>query len=221
MDHLEIRLVKATPLSYLVSLPAPAARAPGAWPLLCFLHGLDEGSPTPIRQALTRHGPLAAGSSPRAAAEFLVVTPQLPARGDLWHRYAGAVEAIVRQVQAEHRADPRRAYLTGFSFGGNGVFDLALARPAVWAALWPVDPTRVPAADPGLPVWLSSGEVSRQGVRAFIARLRLGPPGDVEPGGQRVYEDRGEDHVGTARLAYGDDHIYGWLLSHERISPSA
>ena len=173
----------------------------------------------PIQQALTRHGPLAPGSAARGTAEFLVVAPQLPTRGDLWHRYAGAVEAIVRQVQADHGADPRRAYLTGFSFGGNGVFDLALAQPAAWAALWPVDPTRVPAADPGVPIWLSSGEASRHAAGAFLRRLRLVPPGDAEPG-ERIYEDQGEDHVGTARQAYRDDRIYRWLLSRERTIAS-
>jgi hypothetical protein len=29
---------------------------------------------------------------------FIVVAPQLPTRGDIWHRYADAVRAILRQV---------------------------------------------------------------------------------------------------------------------------
>jgi hypothetical protein len=173
----------------------------------------------PIRQALTLRGPLAPGAAPVATAEFVVVVPQLPARGDLWYRHAEAVAEVVRRVQAEHQTDPGRTYLTGFSFGGNGVFDLALAQPGVWAALWPVDPTRVPAADPGRPVWLSSGEVSRRYARAFMRRLHLEEPGGEEPG-DRVYVDDGEDHVGTDRLAYRDDRIYRWLLNRRLASPS-
>src|SRR5262249_32271498 len=119
---------------------------------------------------------------------------------------------IVRRVQAHHRADPARTFLTGFSFGGNGVFDLALRYRESWAALWPVDPTRGPPEDLGRPVWFSSGEVSRRRARAFMGRLRLEPLHDAEPT-DRVYEDRGQDHVGTARLAYQDDRIYRWLLS--------
>jgi hypothetical protein len=165
----------------------------------------------PIERAFTRHGPLAAGSSPRATADFIVVAPQLPARGDLWGRYADAVEEIVRWVQAHHRADPARTFLTGFSFGGNGVFALALEQRESWAALWPVDPTRVPPEDPGRPVWFSSGQVSRHNARPFIGRLRLEPLHEAEPA-DRVYEDRGQNHVGTARLAYQDDRIYRWLL---------
>lgn len=111
-----------------------------------------------------------------------------------------------------HNADPARTFLTGFSFGGNGVFDLALMQPGSWAALWPVDPTRVPPQDPGRPVWFSSGEISRLRAGSFIRRLRLEPIQGAGPG-DRVYEDRGADHVGTARLAYRDDRVYRWLLS--------
>lgn len=215
MSRNDRHLVDSGPLPYLVSVPAPAAPASGPWPLLCFLHGYDEGVPGPIEPALTRHGPLAPGSSPLATAGFVVVAPRLPARGDLWHQHAGAVEAIVRRVQADHRIDPARRLLTGFSFGGNGVFDLAMEHPETWAALWPVDPTRVPAEDPDLPVWFSSGEISRRRAAAFARRLGLELAPGAEPG-DRVYEDRGRDHVGTARLAYQDDRIYRWLLARRR-----
>lgn len=220
MSQAELHLVESGPLPYLLSLPAGAVPASGVWPLLCFLHGYDEGAPMPIQRALTRHGPLALASSPAATAEFMIVAPQMPTRGDLWYRYADAVQDLVREVQALHHGDANRTYLTGFSFGGNGVFDLALEQREFWAALWAVDPTRVPHEDPERPVWLSSGEVSRRGEQAFIRRLHLqrlqnGTPGD------RVYTDEGADHVGTAALAYRDDRIYRWLLSnrlrHEEV----
>jgi poly(3-hydroxybutyrate) depolymerase len=213
-----LSLVESGPLPYLLSIPDAAVAAPGTRPLLCFLHGYDEGAPMPIRQALTRHGPLAPGSAPVATSEFLVIAPQLPARGDLWDRFAEAVGRIVRQVQQQHRADPGRAYLTGFSFGGNGVFDLALEQRATWAALWPVDPTRAPSGDPGRPIWLSSGEISRRRAGSFIERLGLEPPGAEGPG-DRVYEDRGLDHVGTAGSAYRDEGVYRWLLAKRSSSP--
>jgi hypothetical protein len=88
------------------------------------------------------------------------------------------------------------------------VFDLALAQPGMWAALWAVDPTRVPEHDPGLPVWLSSGEISRRRQAGFTAALGLEPAGT----GDRIYTDQGMDHVGTATLAYQDERIYRWLL---------
>ena len=206
-----LHLVESAPLPYLLSRP-DGGDDDAPRPLLVFLHGYDEGAPTPLREGLTRHGPLAASAAPDAA-RFVVAAPRMPRAGDLWHRHADAVREIVREVQALHGADPARTCLTGFSFGGNGVFDLALALDDVWAALWAVDPTRVPRADPGRPVWMSSGQVSRRASAAFIDRLSLRPPGDGEPGG-RVYLDQGEDHVGTARRAYADPRIYRWLASH-------
>ncbi len=188
--------------------------------MLCFLHGYDEGPPTPIQQGLMRHGPLRPTSSLQATTSFIVIAPQLPARGDLWYLYAHAVQEIVQQVRALHHGDPARTYLTGFSFGGNGVFELALKQRVLWAALWAVDPTRVPEDDPERPVWLSSGEISRRRQHSFIQRLHLDP---VHNGtaGERVYVDQGEDHVGTATLAYADDWIYSWLLSHHLSSSSS
>lgn len=212
--------VESAALPYLLSLPRGPAPASGAWPLLCFLHGYDEGAPLPIGEALTRHGPLAPTAAPEATAEFVVLAPQLPARGDLWLRYAAVVRELVLQVQALHPADPARAFLTGFSYGGNGVFDLALAQPGLWAALWPVDPTRVPRADPRLPVWLSSGEISRHAAQSFTRRLGLAPPRGAVPG-DRIYRDDGQDHVGTARLAYADERIYRWLLARRPPAPGA
>lgn len=207
----ETRLIESAPLRYLLSVP-PSQETAGPRPVLVFLHGYDEGAPTDIHRALTLHGPLRPGNPPIASEQFIVVAPQLPARGDLWLRSADAVREIVRQVQTEHEGDPRRTYLTGFSFGGNGVFDLALAQPGVWAALWAVDPTRVPSRDPGLPVWLSSGEISRRRQAAFNAALSL-QPADAGEFGDRVYTDEGMDHVGTATLAYRDERIYRWQLA--------
>jgi predicted peptidase len=109
-----------------------------------------------------------------------------------------------------HAVDPSRLYLTGFSFGANGVFDLATLQPDLWAALWAVDPTRVPHPAPRQPLWLSAGELARSQRRGFVEALRLAEHGE------RVWADDGEDHVGCARVAYGDERIYRWLLSFSR-----
>jgi predicted peptidase len=217
MDHKDLALISDLALPFLLSLPRtakPGADQGGQRPVLCFLHGYLEGVPTEIFAGLSAHGPLSPRSSPLAGGEFIVAAPQLPARGDLWRSYADAVCEIVGYVQATCNGDPRRTYLTGFSYGGNGVLDLALFAPSLWAALWPVDPTRVPAADPGLPVWLSSGAAARPSAPGFIERLQLT---GAEAGlGDRVYLDEGLDHVGTASSAYGTDRIYRWLLARQR-----
>lgn len=218
MPEPDLRLVDASPLRYLLSLPPDPAPTDELWPVLCFLHGYDEGAPLEIRRGLTRHGPLHPESAREATDHFIVVAPQLPTRGDLWHRYADSVREIVAEVQEDRSGDPQRTYLTGFSFGGNGVFNLALAQPERWAALWPVDLTRVPDEDPQRPVWLSFGEVSRSRKEKFIRTLNLKSQ-KTTPDGDRLYLDQGQDHTGSARLAYQDERIYTWLLS-KRLSLS-
>jgi hypothetical protein len=190
--------------------------------VLCFLHGYDEAAPTEIIEGVTRHGPIKPGSEEAATQEMIVVAPQLPAAGDIWRRYADVVRDLVSRVQVEHGGDPARTYLTGFSFGGNGVFDLALCQPGFWAALWPVDPTRVPGGDPGLPVWMSSGEVSRRGEGRFVERVEPGARGGParrpcvrRPGdGPRGHGDPrlpGRAHLPLAARPAERGRLIGWL----------
>ena len=192
----------------------PVVPIAGPWPVLCFLHGYDEGPPLPLVDGVTRHGPLRRGAAERAG-DFLVVAPQLPRRGDLWHRHAAELRELTLEVCARLGGDASRLYLTGFSFGGNGVFDLGLAQPDLWAALWAVDPTRVPPEPMPRPVWLSIGDAARYNDRRFIERLELQPPGPGEGAGG-VYLDEGQDHVGSATRAYADGRIYDWLLRYSR-----
>jgi len=138
--------------------------------------------------------------------EFIVVAPQLPVAGDTWHRYASDLLDVLAEVGAKEPVDAARCYLTGFSFGGNGVFDLGLLQQDVWTALWAVDPTRVPRQPPRQPVWISAGAVARSQRNEFVRALAL------RPQGERVWADEGEDHAGSARLAYGEERIYRWLL---------
>lgn len=207
----DLRIEREGALHYLVQAASTPSAAPR--PVLCFLHGHDEGAPMDIEEALTRHGPLSPGAAAEVA-QFIIVSPQLPTRGDIWERYADDVLRIVRALHDNGSGDVMRTYLTGFSFGGNGVFDLALAQRSFWAALWPVDPTRVPLSDPQRPVWLSFGAIARFAKNRFIRRLEL-QPAEENPADERLYLDEGEDHVGAARRAYADERIYAWLLSQQ------
>jgi predicted peptidase len=212
-------IVRDQPLAHVIYVPA-ADPAGGLHPVLCFLHGLREAAPMPILQALKLHGPLNPDNSHNVADRFVVVAPQLPSPGgDVWHQRVAEVREMVEFVQAQYRGDPHRTYLTGFSYGGNGVFDIAIAEPQLWAAIWCVDPTRPPDRNLPCPLWLCLGDASR-GKRAdfirTINRLREIGPGEEIPDDDFAYEDRGQDHVGTARLAYKEERIYKWLLERRR-----
>jgi hypothetical protein len=210
------------PLPYLLSTPPPgeAGAAPTEpFPLLVFLHGLDEGAPEEIVAALSRHGPLARSAAGLARQRFVIATPQLPLRGDHWYRYAAAVEQIVGTLASTLPLLPGANLLTGFSFGGNGALDLGVEQPDLWRAVWAVDPTRVPASPLQPPLWISGGSVARRNAERFRATLELEfAGGETGPAAtrQRVWEDAGLDHVGTARAAYSGDRVYRWML--DRLS---
>ena len=150
-------------LSYLIRPARDAARGL-LHPVLCFLHGDDEGAPAPIQAALTRHGPLREDAHDSARG-FLVVAPQLPHGGDHWNRYSVTVREILLDVRARFGGDPRRTYVTGFGYGANGALDMARLQPDLWAAIWAVDPTRAPRR--------------RQGGAELVERP-ADPPGVVE-----------------------------------------
>ena len=209
-----MEVVNSNPLNYVVSIPSSVKSGDGGGrPVLCFLHGDGEAAPMPIETALTRHGPLRAGSSQKAIDDFIVVAPQLPAnaKGDHWGQYAEAVRNIVTAVQKKYGGNPKQTYLTGFSFGANGVLDMAQSNPNFWAALWAVDPTRTPKASSGRPIWLSMGQRSRNN-QSLAELLKLKQATDEA--GDYVYLDENQNHVNTATLAYQDDQIYTWLQKH-------
>ncbi|HPW68146.1 MAG: hypothetical protein WDA72_08080 [Desulfomonilia bacterium] len=219
VDGHRLVVIESARLGSLLSIPIGSGPERTLRPVICFLHGYDEAAPLEIHRALRRHGPLRKSSSPMAREHFIIIAPQLPPPGgDVWFGYADPVRQIVQGIQAGYGGDPDRTYLTGFSFGGNGVFDLADLVPGLWTALWPVDPTRVPQKDPGLPVWLSFGEISRWHRASFIRALNLKDAGEGNTG-DRVYLDQEKDHVGSATSAYADDRIYSWLLTQSRSRP--
>ncbi|MBI4519154.1 MAG: hypothetical protein HY699_25465 [Deltaproteobacteria bacterium] len=160
--------------------PGHGLLAGARYPVLCFLHGDKECGRGPdkgkeIERAMSEHGPLLADESCSIArAKFIIVCPQLPyPGGDVWRNHCGAVLQIVRQMHEREQGDPTATYLAGFSYGGDGVFDIAaMGSDISWKALWGVDPTREPIGKPGCATWLSAGPRARAAKQA-AAQPRL------------------------------------------------
>ncbi len=228
------------------SLPPGHTRAKNnRYPVLCFLHGRNECSVgpenngKPIMEALGVHGPLAGSdyrpqrgdfsqASELARTKFIVVSPQLPnPGGPVWSRknYRKAVIQTVRKIHKEQNGDPNRTYLTGFSYGGDGVFGIATHKKEMkWTALWVVDPTKVPRKLL-YPTFLCIGSEARQNT---VNYMKLGfvetPVFSMEehvaysnvPADNYLYRDYGKNHPQTSWAAYADDTIYNWLLRLNR-----
>jgi predicted peptidase len=234
-------LTKTVGYQYLLHLPTgydPAASR--VWPLLVFLHGSGERGADPWLVA--KHGPpkLLRADSPapadetpaaatrraeatrQLATQFIVVSPQCPA-GTWWDDEA--VLALVDEIAAKHKTDPRRTYLTGLSLGGYGTWSAGIKHPGRFAALAPI---------------CGGGEVStvRRVARTHPAELRsLGVwvfHGAQDPTVPLAESDRMVDALKQAGVtdvqftvypeakhdswteSYANPELYTWLLKHQR-----
>lgn len=149
----------------------PAAPVPGRrYPLVVYLHGAGEvGSDN--RRQLNDLPSLMVTPEYRERFDCFVLAPQCPA-GANWttqlvppgddvaaDSVTPALPAITA-VLADHPIDPRRVYLTGFSMGGFGAWELAAQRPDLFAAIVPVCGGGDPSAASKLvnmPVWAVHG----------------------------------------------------------------
>uniref|UniRef100_A0A914YXW0 Uncharacterized protein n=1 Tax=Panagrolaimus superbus TaxID=310955 RepID=A0A914YXW0_9BILA len=213
----DILHISSEALPYLISKPRGKAPSQG-FPILVFLHGWQEAAPKPIQEAMIKFGPLDIDNPPNVKEQFIIVAPQMPKKGDYWDRFAEAVKNVAVKVQNEENGDKNRTYLTGFSFGGNGVFEVAVRQPNFWAALWPVDLTRVPDNDPQRPIWISVGIFVRMNLSKFVTKLGL-TSAKVNYNADRVHDDTFRNHIGAAEEAYKDEKIYRWLLSKSLLIP--
>ncbi len=199
-------------LNCLISTP-PCEPPRGAWPILVFLHGKGECAPAPLAHALALHGPLRNGSAPEATRDFIVVAPQLPAPGgDVWVSHTADVNSIPAAIASDYGGDRSRAYLTGFSYGGNGVLRIGSSKAGEWAASWAVEPPGGRAKRDGRPLWLSAGPLSPERKDSIEGSEDRNGSEDLPK--LRIFDDPGRDHVGTAVSAYEDGAIYRWRLKH-------
>ena len=143
---------------------------------------------------------------------FIAVSPQTTTR---WS--PRRLRLLLDHVGSRHRVDRRRIYLTGFSLGGYGAWDLANAYPHRFAAVAPI------AGGPGygrarcrlktVPLWAFHGTgddvVPASESEAMVRRAR-------RCGGRaRLTLLRGAGHF-IAERTYARRSLYRWFAAHTR-----
>jgi predicted peptidase len=124
-------------MPHLMFIPAGTPPTDG-WPLLVFLHGQGESSPTPLPRVAIQGPPQTCGRAP-GTMKMAVLSPQKPMSSQFYDNdVADDIEALVDHYVASQKLDGRRIYLTGLSQGSIGTWNLAAARPSRWAAIAPV-----------------------------------------------------------------------------------
>jgi predicted peptidase len=139
----------------------------GPFPLIVYLHGYGERTKTRIFKAGL---PLAiarrfGANKPNGYFPFVAFFPIDPSGH--WQAGSAEVEGVMQTLDyviGRHRIDPSRVYLTGISAGGSGVWELAQAYPAKWAAVAPVCSFISPEVEKvrHLPAWIYHGAKDQQ-----------------------------------------------------------
>jgi dienelactone hydrolase len=162
-----------------------------------------------------RSPPWHASNGSAFASRFLVVAPQLEKLRPWEASDAPMIDAIVRGAIAELRGDASRVALTGFSFGGEGAFQVASASRLPWSAIWAVDPAlfRIPPLPaPDVRVWVHHGRAQpgSTNMPEFARALGL-EPWRGAPDARRILTVLDADHAATCVEAYAAAHVYDWL----------
>lgn len=202
---------------YLLHLPM-GYHDGGKRPLIVFLHGAGEvGKDVRILRKLDIFH-YANGTVLASDFTFIVVSPVTPKYGWDSKRVIAFLDEFLKDNAFRYNIDKDRIYLTGFSMGGFGTFDVACDYPDRFAAIVPI----AGGCDPGkaeklltVPTWAFHGDADEvvafeQSEKMIEAMRELGHQ-DV-----RLTPLHGVGH-GIPESVYTRPELYQWLLK-QRIS---
>ena len=179
------------------------------WPVIFFLHGSGGGdNPEHVRDRGLQQ-------AAREKANFPFIAVSLRSPGG-WE--PPAVNEVIDEVANTCRTDPTRYYLTGFSMGGIGTWNVVQDRPDRFAAIAPVGGRHgdlAHAADlKHVAVWVINGADDTTTTSAdalkMVDALRAA-------GGEVKWTEIPEaGHVDSHDAAYSWDELYSWFLQHHR-----
>lgn len=180
------------------------------WPLILYLHGAG-GSGTQPDQ-IRREG-LPAHLETQHDFPFIVAAPQCPL-GVFWNTREDELVAILDELTEHRNIDPDRVYLTGYSMGAYGVWQLAAHHRERFAAIAPVSGGGDPAYARKLgdmPTWIFHGlddQVIRSSESEKIAEAMRAAGAEVE---LTLYPGMGHD---CWKKVYANEGLYRWFLEH-------
>lgn len=174
------------------------------WPMIMDLHGSGVlGLDTLKRQAASRDG------------RFIWLLPRHDGRG-WWD--TDTLAKMIEQVKADHRVDPDRICVMGYSMGGFGTWSFASEYPHLVAAAAPIAGGGNPFLARRMvhvPVWAFHGKLD-DNVEPELAEVMV--EALERAGGQAkltVYPDVGH---GCNDLVHSNGALYEWFLAQRRAT---
>ena len=208
-DSGEHKYVVFVPASYRPDMPTPA---------ILFLHGAGERGKDNRLQLLAGFAPYVKARA--KTFPFLVVFPQCEiAEGRILESWSAdnpdgkrALESL-DDARKHYRVDEKRVVLTGWSMGGYGAWNLAMAEPSRWSALVPVsaggDAGNV-ASLKDIPVWAFHGSkdalVKPSEGRKMVDTLNAA-------GGTATFTELADGFHDISAEVYGNDAVVAWMLN--------
>jgi predicted peptidase len=123
-------------------------------------------------------------------------------------------------VSSTPEIDPSRIYMTGLSRGGQGVWNAAMMRPNLFAAIVPISGSGSPKDAHRIikiPTWAfhaSNDNVTNVNYTRDMVDAIIRSGGTTRL--LRYTEIEGGQHSSSWLKAYKDDKLYHWMLSHHR-----
>jgi predicted peptidase len=191
----------------LIYLPADYDKQAVRWPLIVFLHGAGERG-TDINLVKQVGLPLLLDEG--LSCPCLVAAPQCDL-GASWQ-----TELVMRAVDcvaSSFRVDPARIYLTGYSMGGFGTWQVAADVPDRFAAIVPLSGGGEPSRADSLrktPAWAFHGRMDQ--VVPIAASQRMVESVQAAGGEARLCIMDGKGHD-ICREVYGRADLFEWLLT--------
>jgi predicted peptidase len=191
---------------FLLYLPKGYDNSNEKYPLLLFLHGMDESGDW--LELVKMHGP------PKLVEQgkdfpFIIVSPQCP---DTTGWKVDVLDMLLDEMVRRYRVNENCIFVTGLSMGGAGTWELAFAYPERFAAIVPLcgwaDPVNAKKIK-DLPVWVFHGAKDdvvppEQSINMVNALKALGNPVKFT-----LYPDA--DHDSWTK-AYDEPELWKWLM---------
>jgi predicted peptidase len=197
-----------TKIEYLLYLPPGYDRDDKPVPVVLFLHGKGDKLARMERFGLPKQ------VERKKEGRFILAAPEAPG-GRGWN--PRDLAPLLDELEAKHRVDKDRVYVTGLSMGGFGTWSLAAAYPDRFAAIIPICGGGFPGSAKkikDLPIWVFHG-VKDDVVP--IARSEAMVEALEKAGAKNVkftkYSDAKHD---SWTATYRDPKVWEWLLSQKR-----
>jgi hypothetical protein len=210
-----------TSFDLLLYLPGEYGKEPDkTWPLILFLHG----GPNVTNLDWVRTEPIAVQLDGELELPFIVASPLHAGEYQHWSQPEVMDEllTLLAELQSDFAINPHQIYLAGFIEGANGVWELGLARPEIFAALAPVGgyidyPFAVPENICDLkdmPIWAFHSEndtlVPLNAQQMLVDALKVCGNKAIQ---FTILPDASNNVFFTA---FADPNLYAWLLKQSK-----